>query len=457
MENKERDLGFFNGIRAELIPLIAGLISFTLLIEDAINEIENIFSLSEGASIFVFITFYFIVPVSFVFIWLTVINHKDGLKRQLANDWKSPFTFLVSVILLLFIVLMAGFFLMRLASYFILVIIIFILVLIYAGCVLIKKPANQIKYRREYRQARYQFGFVFSLLFLFWTFYFLQYYNVFQHYNKCGEPSHAECKDDGQKKWEYGQSDLSSLIQTSANIRSDYRKNTESAQNIISLYPDLIYFSNGDFYDKSKKEILQSFNDLKKDSAGKILNPKEFDLLLLKRVKLIEKRDSVHYVAYRVQQKMLKNFKASWAQWLQLVQVKGLLLFISFIFFLLVIWYHAYKAQLERNSKEDFSEVWISKLSLYVLFLLIIPFFKPIQEDNISFGKPYVTLNKPSYVDNRIITPPAMGDSIRYSSIRTMMADAMKDQRKLLDSIIRYQQKLKKEPNKPRNPYDKSN
>jgi hypothetical protein len=50
MEKKEHDLGFFNGIKAELIPLIAGLVSFTLLVDTAVNQIEDISSCAVRSS-----------------------------------------------------------------------------------------------------------------------------------------------------------------------------------------------------------------------------------------------------------------------------------------------------------------------------------------------------------------------------------------------------------------------
>lgn len=71
MESK-RDLGFFNGVKAEIIPLIAGLVSFTLLAEDAVNQIEKIFHAEGEIGVIVFISIYFVIPVLFIVCWLGI-------------------------------------------------------------------------------------------------------------------------------------------------------------------------------------------------------------------------------------------------------------------------------------------------------------------------------------------------------------------------------------------------
>jgi hypothetical protein len=158
---------------------------------------------------------------------------------------------------------------------------------------------------------------------------------------------------------------------------------------------------------------------------------------------------------YKIQVAKLEDHQPIWAYWLQIVQFKGLLLFTTMILFLMVVWYHAYRTQLEMEDQNPYSEIWISKISIYVLFLLIIPFFKPIKKDSVSFSKPYIGSSKPAnYYDQRVIQRPSQpADSIQYKTISNIVATEMK---KGIDTILKYQKKyVKKEPQKPLLPYDK--
>ena len=117
----------------------------------------------------------------------------------------------------------------------------------------------------------------------------------------------------------------------------------------------------------------------------------------------------------------------------------------------MVVWYHAYRTQLEMEDENPYSEISISKISIYVLFLLIIPFFKPIKKDSVSFTKPYIGSSKSIiYNDSRVIQRPAQpADSIRYLKISEIVESKMQ-------KVLEYQKKyLKKEPQKPSLPYDK--
>ncbi len=121
----------------------------------------------------------------------------------------------------------------------------------------------------------------------------------------------------------------------------------------------------------------------------------------------------------------------------------------------MVVWYHAYRTQLEMEDQNPYSEIWISKISIYVLFLLIIPFFKPIKKDSVSFTKPYIGSSKSiTYNDNRKIERPVQpADSIRYLKIAEIVENKMQEANK---KVLDYQKNhLKKEPQKPSLPYDK--
>jgi ribosomal protein L18E len=100
------------------------------------------------------------------------------------------------------------------------------------------------------------------------------------------------------------------------------------------------------------------------------------------------------------------EYRIYWSAWLRTVQYRGLVLFALITLFLLVVWYYAYTSWLDTEEtkekpRENFSEINISKISIYIIFLLTIPFFKPITRDSTAFSKPYITFSNPlTLVDN---------------------------------------------------------
>jgi hypothetical protein len=102
---EEKDLGFFNGIKAEALPLIVGLVSFTLLVENAVNNVSEFLSISEDLATRIFVIAYFVLPVGGLIMWLTVINYYDGLKKRIWDNRTSkyswPFLTLLALLILL--------------------------------------------------------------------------------------------------------------------------------------------------------------------------------------------------------------------------------------------------------------------------------------------------------------------------------------------------------------------
>ena len=442
MEKKEHDLGFFNGIKAELIPLIAGLVSFTLLVDTAVNQIEDIFSVAAYGGILIFVFLYFITPSFFILSWIFWLNNKDGLKNRLFEAPKSPISISVIGIGLLLLLCTLLFFEIGFKAYLLLICITITFILAYGFQLLAKKPKMSFTYKREYRQAAYQLCITIVGLLLLWSVYF---YRYTQH-----------PRSEFREKWknQAQQENLLVSIDKAGKSREDYKDYSKAIESILAHYDDLIYLPEADLKKRSNDSIVKWVNSLKSKYLESNYK-KRFSDLLKSRDSLKQKKDSIHQMLYKIQVAKLEDHQPIWAYWLQIVQFKGLLLFTTMILFLMVVWYHAYRTQLEMEDQNPYSEIWISKISIYVLFLLIIPFFKPIKKDSVSFTKPYIGSSKPaSYYDNRVIhRPPQLQDSIQYNTISKIVATEMK---KGIDTILKYQKKyVKKEPQKPLLPYDK--
>jgi hypothetical protein len=445
MEKKEHDLGFFNGIKSELIPLIAGLVSFTLLVNTAVNQIEDIFSVGAYGGILIFVFLYFITPSFFILSWVFWLNNKDGLKNRLFEVPKSPISITVIGIGLLLLLCTLLFFKIGFRSYLLLICITITFILAYGFQLLAKKPKMSFTYKREYRQAAYQLCITIVGLLVLWTIYF---YRYTQH-----------PRSEFHKKWTSKAQDenlLDSMF-IAGKSRNDYKDYLKSIESILAHYDDLIYLPEADLKKRSNDSIVKWVNSLKSKYLESNYK-KRFSYLLKSRDSLRQKKDSIHQMLYKIQVAKLEDHQPIWAYWLQIVQFKGLLLFTTMILFLMVVWYHAYRTQLEMEDQNPYSEIWISKISIYVLFLLIIPFFKPIKKDSVSFTKPYIGSSKSIiYNDNRVINPPPQPtDSIRYLRISKIVGDTLQKVKEANKKVLDYQKKyLKKEPQKPKLPYDK--
>ena len=97
MEQNDRDLGFFNGIKTELITLVAGFALFSLLVDTLINHIGDFFSVDVETSTKLFVWFYFIAPVVCLLIWILLINYKAGLKKIILKRIFSKTSILVLI------------------------------------------------------------------------------------------------------------------------------------------------------------------------------------------------------------------------------------------------------------------------------------------------------------------------------------------------------------------------
>jgi hypothetical protein len=377
MERKERDLGFFNGIKAELIPLAIGLASFTLLADQAINQLGSLFNLDEMEGIYFFIGIYFIAPVVLILLWLTWVNNKDGLKEDLIKHKKSLLSILVLAILVSFPLMIASFFLAELKTYLVLSLILLGVIFIYLAVVWGDKRRNYAR-KREYRQAGIQMVVVVSSLLIVWTLYF---HNAIKY---------------GELKTEWANPNVSlrEYIDSAAGVRKNHRTIMKASNIFISHLRDFTtlprvttILPDSLSWDRVKSNLSKNFNLT-------FSKKKRDDSSLTEAFKDINKEklntDSLHYVISRVQEESLKGYKHGWVPWLLMVQFKGLLLFNLLVFFLLVVWYHSYKSQLLIKDGPEYSETNISKVSVYFLFLLIIPFFKPFEEESITFGKPYL-------------------------------------------------------------------
>jgi hypothetical protein len=174
-DKDEKDLGFFNDIRSELVPLIAGLVSFSVLVDQAINHLGKYFGLETSSSALFFIVLYFIIPALIVLFWLIIFNHMEGLKKVLLNaeNRNIKLVRLMAAIISLLLILLVGFIWVDPFTYLVLSLLAIVLVLIYGGVVIVWTPTKSSAFAREYRQANYQFGIVMSTIIIVWTLYYV--------------------------------------------------------------------------------------------------------------------------------------------------------------------------------------------------------------------------------------------------------------------------------------------
>jgi hypothetical protein len=449
MEKKERDLGFFNGIKTEAIPLIAGLISFTLLVEKAVNNISSFFSISEKESTIFFVIVYFIVPVLGLIFWLTLVNYNDGLKKRIWDNPRSsyswPFLALLFLLLLLCVLFLAwGVF------YFNIIALVFLALVTGLAIVLLRRPRGKsTKYKRESYQANYQFALVFVLLTIFWAIY-LSFNFLFPGTDtNQGEEYTSLIKEDSLRKQAMNQCLFDSFFCKVMGIRgkSDALNrevnsfNANFQEHIYNLCPYDSVEENR--LDSTFQKIVQvkSSNCLQRDSSN-IVNA----IFMLPDFYSSMNSELIKYQLDRKLKEQDKEYRVYWSAWLRTVQYRGLVLFALTVLFLLTIWFYAYTVWLESHEIDDkneqnISEIYISKISIYIIFLLVIPFFKPITSENTSFAKPYITFNNPLTlvekksikIENRVEPP----QQLNIDSLVALIRDTLERPEGKIDTIIK--------------------
>src|SRR5258706_9592381 len=230
-KEKERDLGFINGIKAELLPLIAGLVSFGLLAEKVVNQMTTFFSVSEVTGVYIFIMAYFVAPVVLTFFWLLFFNHREGLKKYFLDE-KTATLYLLRAILLIFLLIGVTFIFISGRYYLTLCLVCVILILIYSSILLIQSHDNPDKYRREFRQAKYQFCFVGLLLLTLWG------ANIYRQVFSEESEFKRNVWDRRSNKLNW-RSKIPVFINRSANLREGYDHLSDSIRKFQILFTDL--------------------------------------------------------------------------------------------------------------------------------------------------------------------------------------------------------------------------
>lgn len=433
-ENDDKDLGFFNGIRSELIPLAAGLVSFSILVDKAVNDLGKYFGLKTHISAIVFVLLYFVLPVLSILLWLTWFNHKEGLKRMLIEQ-KGLYRFCALATIILIAIAAVGFINLDLIPHIVITTLALIAILVYGFSIDTSVETDNTKYARQFRQAKLQYHIVTGCLLLIWGCY---YYNQFYPSDKAKEIAFVF-------PFEFFR--VTNKIDTASALR----KQVDTARSRIDTL-------------KNQTDRLNYLAECDPDRAEqlKTLLSKNLCVSSDTVVNLDRKLEAYRYQLQAELIKHEKKAKQAWAGWLRLVQFKGLLLLIVLILFLLAIWYHAYTAKLvakmqsekDKTEMELFSEINISRLSIYMLFLLIIPFFKPIDEQDVNFDKPFISEGNPITLINygnkvQVIEKeiPVPDTEILKENLEQILGEA---------GTIREQQKIqKKEPAKPNESYDK--
>jgi hypothetical protein len=439
MEKKERDLGFFNGIKTEAIPLIAGLISFTLLIETGANNIGSFFNIDETQSTITFVIVYFIVPILGLILWLTLVNYNDGLKKRIWDNRKSLYSwpFLVLLFLLL---LLCVLFIARGVLYFNIIALLFLILVIgLAFALLHRYRVKATKYRRERYQANFQFALVFILLTTFWTIYLSFNFLLPTEESMKGEKNNTLVKQDSLNEKAMNQNLFDTIFREAITIRGKSDTLNSDVNSFTTNFQEHIY--NLCPYDSVEENRLDScFNKIVQAKSNNCLqrdsrfrkNPKDTtpDFYSFMNAELIK------YQLDKRLKEQDQEYRLYWSAWLRTVQYRGLVLFILTVLFLLTIWYYAYNIWLEsqennNQAEQNISEIYISKISIYVIFLLVIPFLKPITSENTSFAKPYMTFSNPltllveknglrieNKLENRIESPQQLNIDLLVALIR---------------------------------------
>lgn len=411
---EEKDLGFFNGIKAEAIPLIVGLVSFTLLVENAVNNISEFLSISEDVATRIFVIAYFVLPVGGLIMWLTVVNYHDGLKKRVwgnrSSKYSLPFLTLIALLVLLCILFWATSVLA-----FIIVAALILAGVIGLAIILLQRPlVNAENFKREQYQANGQFAIVFGLLVAFWMLYFGL--NFWRDNTSCPasasvlSTTERNAREVAMNECIFSSSYDRALTQrkTSESLRNDVNAFSASFQNYIyrpcpsDTVASLIL---RDSLTHSFKKIVPGNScNMPIPNETKLkrgLLPPQAEFFSISNAELIK-----HQLDTRLEAQD-KEYRIYWSAWLRTVQYRGLVLFALTTLFLLLVWYYAYTAWLDSGGtkekpRENFSEINISKISIYIIFLLTIPFFKPITRDGTAFSKPYITFSNPlTLVDNR--------------------------------------------------------
>lgn len=464
--SKERDLGFFNGIKAEAIPLIAGLVSFTLLVEKAVNNISDFFSISEKTGTILFVIAYFIVPVAGLIIWITLVNYHDGLKKRIWDNPGSKYSWPFLLLLVLLILLCLLFLVTGVLLFTIVAALVLLGVTWLAFELLRRRQENTDKFRRERYQAKWQFIIVFTLLVAFWVLYlsanFLPRSKTPQSDEELNPITTEEYK---AREAAMRQCLFDSLFCVALDVRADSDTMDMDVNTFMADFQDYIYRlcpCDSVAGAKLNEELKSSFKKIVQGDSCSCQVPPNRDNQTFKQGDKPSIQPKAEFfsiynaeaIKLQLDKKLAtqdKKYRIYWSAWLRTVQYRGLVLFALTALFLLVVWYYAYTARLDSEEKdeknpENFSEINISKISIYIIFLLIIPFFKPITRENTVFAKPYITFNNPlTLVDNSNTT---LLPKIEFPEIPKMEYDVLADTIKnvlerrgsklhIIDSVVR--------------------
>jgi len=500
-KEEKKDLGFLEGIKGELIPILIGLAAFPFLVETLINEIESFLLVKESTGIILFNVLYFIIPTIVVFGWLVWINSHQGLKALYFTPVSSLKKILIVLIscLLFFLAVIAFFYLSNL-WFFLFSIVAFILIIGYLA--LVHGNYHSIgdqKTDELYHQAKKQFQFATTalivLIFIYFTFHIFstsdkRYELNFKESLPFIEKILVSASDRARlKSWDEFIDSIPNSIPSFPHVDAEDSIQLEELKKVVSSVDDAAYSNS--IYKKLRDKNEQQNQDLsnarkKIEELAKQIKSNMEQLLHVDEKKGGDIENKIHWlkndsISWRKkendalnrkattlkefikyhQKQLLHSYQQSTKQWLIISQFKGLLLFTLLILFLIVIWYDAYTLRLT-STTEEFSEINTARISIYLIFLLTIPIFKPIDEKAIDLDKPYISISRDEESET---SSHKSHEPIDQSDLRRLIEQTKADlleRSDSLDSAIkkvdRYQRHfLKKERNTPTKSYDNEN
>ena len=436
-KEKEDNLSIVGDLQGKLVGFLVAIASFLTVVQEFINEITSIFSLERKQAYYIFIGLYFIVPA--ILIALLIFKNKDFIRKNVFEDnklyrggyiWGFGLSLIIVVGYLYLIdfhryLTRTGIFFFTIATLFIwltnavsifknknvaakeylVVSIIFMIIIsafigqqfdrknpkIFTDSLENKFPTHLIE-REELTALATSSKNITNQINQ--TLKVVSYY-VFE-VDSIGKNESIK-NDTGYLNLKKQLENLYSLTKSTVNpVKSRTKNNINTVKNIENELSQI-----------SKKLVIELdqrgnlATDIFTDTVA-LLTKTKIDLLLNCSLKISSKW--TEYIS-----RADKDFAENWLPYFRMLQFRGLVWFAFLMISLFTLLYYfreQYDIELRfdanRNTKR--SEIIsknanITKNYIYLLALLIVPFFKKFTEENISFYKPFLNVNLANLVE----------------------------------------------------------
>lgn len=435
MENNR--LNFFADTSKQIFLIIGGLVAITTLVPLFINRLESIFGLSIRLSYYLFVLLYFIFPVLFYLFYCSIYDYVGFLKLiptkiyQRILPWKSVIE--TSLILVVFWWLRSG----NPHSKWLCIPLYFTAIGVFSVFLIL--PSYKIV-----KKSRIEFGVIgIAVIVVFSLFLFTKQrlfgdsgsYKLLYDYSENNIPKNdANINDAAFTLFQRQKHIKDTLLRPIDSLIENYQngllrvaiKYPNRRLNYIQLNSkDSLCFNQcfgiaTSFY---QEKHLSSLNLTKvKDSILISAN------LLWPNSKSMESRNDTCFRIYNtflsmqsylqtITKEKDEGIKKYWALLISTLQVKGLTWFFFLIILCLCLWLQSTKelaekrrflqtalqGKMQRRIQDDIQKITDNsdqvRSLFYMLILLVIPFFKTIDEKTVSFSMPFLDFGIQKYYD----------------------------------------------------------